>query len=77
MSDQDLEAIVMAVLESSSANGNQRPERIGQRGSVRREPLIVRRRRRRFKRNPLRTSLRLIFLGVVILCTPLLFSVVN
>lgn len=77
MSDQDLEAIVMAVLESSSANGNQRPERIGQRGSVRREPLVVRRRRRRFKRNRLRTSLRLIFLGVVILCTPLLFSVVN
>ena len=77
MSDQELEAIVMEVLERSRTNGNQGPERIGQRGSVRREPLIVRRRKHRFKRNPLRTSLRLIFLGVVILCTPLLFSVVN
>jgi hypothetical protein len=75
MSDQDLEAIVMEILESSSTNGNQRLWRIGQRGPARRDPSIVRRRKRRSKRNPLRTSLRIIFLGLVILCTPLLFSV--
>ena len=87
MPDKDLEAIITEVLESYQLIKNQEGEaptivRGGKLGNFdnrramdRRAAFIVPRRKRRPSRNPLRTSLRLIFVGLVVLCVPLLFSV--
>lgn len=85
MSERDLEAIVVEILASSASAQNQ-PEAVaanvqsgnsrsgtGRPAGDRRKAYVARPRQRRSLRNPLRTSLRVIFVGLVVLCVPLLF----
>jgi hypothetical protein len=87
MSERDLEAIISEILENAAVmtsrkravgpmvkggNGGAAGRKMG---GARGRPYVVRRREPRPQRKPLRNSLRLIFLGLVVLCIPLLFSV--
>ena len=76
MPEKDLEAIITEILASSKPilTGGKRVK-AGDRMPVDPRPnFAVRRRKPRPPRNPLRTSLRLIVLGLVILLVPLLFA---
>ena len=85
MSEKDLEAIITQILESSvqltdqgrktaTTNSGGKNGRLGRPLAVdRSKTYLVRRRKGRPQRNPLRASMRLIFAGVVVLCVPLLF----
>ena len=76
MSEKNIETIIAEILASSPPVGNTgNYDRISDlRPTNRRRNTIVRLRQRRLQRNPLYTSLRLIFMGLVILLVPLLFS---
>jgi len=76
MSDRDLETIITEILASSEPIATSGSHlKAGDRKPVDTHlNLAVRRRKPRPPRNPLRTSLRLIVLGLVILLVPLLFA---
>jgi hypothetical protein len=76
LSEKNIETIIAEILASSPPVGNTgNYDRISDlRPTNRRRNTIVRLRQRRLQRNPLYTSLRLIFMGLVILLVPLLFS---
>lgn len=85
MPENDLETIITEFLKSYDAarsNTNEtatlidalRTAESGPQPAIgRHNRYVVRPRKRRLERHPLRTSLRLIFVGLVILCVPLLF----
>jgi hypothetical protein len=76
MSEKDIEIIIAEILASSPPVGNtgNKDRNSDPRPANRNRNAIVRLRKRRPQRNPLYTSLRLIFMGLVILLVPLLFS---
>lgn len=77
MPEKELDAIILEILANSQASSDNRADQVGnssRRPADRRVTFVARPRKRRTRRNPLYTSLRLIILGLVVLLVPLMFS---
>jgi hypothetical protein len=76
MSPKDIETTITEILASATpALGRHKPSNsVDRKPSYQPNTFIARPRKRRPRRNPLYTSLRLIILGLVLLLVPLLFS---